>query len=103
MAATYTPEPIDTDEVELPPELTALTEQLAQHIHDLWAAERIAQGWNYGERRDDERRLHPCLVPYDELPESEKTFDRATAIGTLRAIKALGYTVNPPEGLASYD
>jgi RyR domain len=90
---SYQPRPIDTTAVALPPELLSLTERLAENAHDLWAAERIAQGWSYGPRRDDARKQHPCLIPYGELPESEKEFDRQTALGSLKAVYALGYRI----------
>jgi len=73
-----------------------LRERLAEHTHDVWAAERIAQGWTYGPARDDAAKTHPCLVPYAELPEKEKEFDRKTALGTLKAIMALDYRITPP-------
>ena len=44
-------------------------------------------------RRDDEKKTHPCLVPYEELPEIEKDYDRNTAIGTLKLIQALGFDI----------
>ena len=97
MPSTYTPKPIDTETVDLSPDLEQLTEQLAEHAHDLWAVERFKQGWTYGKNRDDEALRHPCLVPYNDLPESEKTFDRATAIGTLKAMIALGYSIQKHE------
>jgi RyR domain len=95
---TYTPRPIDTSGVDLPQELTSLAEHLAENAHEMWAAERIAQGWTFGPARDDAARHHPCLIPYPALPENEKTFDRITAMGTLRAILKLGYRVLPPGG-----
>lgn len=93
----YQPAPIDTSAISLPPELHALTERLAENAHDLWAAQRLAQGWSHGPRRDDAKKLHPCLVPYDQLPDSEKEFDRVTALGTLKAILQLGYKIVPPQ------
>jgi hypothetical protein len=90
---TYTPEPIDTSHVELSPDILRLTEQLSRNAHEVWARERIAQGWRYGKERSDARKEHPSLVPYDQLPESEKVFDRNTAMGTLKAILALGYRI----------
>jgi hypothetical protein len=92
----YTPNPIDTASVVLPPELQGLSDLLAANTHDLWAAQRLAEGWSYGERRDDQQKLHPCLVPYEQLPESEKEYDRTTALGALKAILVLGYTIVPP-------
>jgi hypothetical protein len=91
---TYQPEPIDTTGVELSPEITALLERLAEHNHDVWARRRIAEGWTHGSRRDDERKEHPCLVPYAELPESEREYDRQTAREVLQAVLALGYRIS---------
>jgi ryanodine receptor 2 len=90
---TYIPKPVETDDVELSPELLLLTEQIAANVHDVWAAGRIAGGWRYGETRDDIRKLHPCLVAYDELPENEKEYDRKTAMETLKVIKKLGFEI----------
>jgi hypothetical protein len=71
----------------------ALTERLAEHSHDTWAQQRISEGWTYGPRRDDAAKQHPDLIPYAELPESEKEYDRQAALGTIRAIIALGYRI----------
>ncbi len=89
----YIPHPIDTSGVELSEELLCLTEKIAENVHEVWAAGRLAEGWTYGETRDDEARKTPCLVPYDALPESEKEFDRSTAMNTLRLALALGYRI----------
>ena len=90
---TYDPKPIDTSDVELSSELLALTERLAENTHDVWAQGRIAQGWQYGETRDDAKKLHPCLIPYGDLPESEKEYDRNTALETIKLIYKLGYFI----------
>jgi ryanodine receptor 2 len=91
--ATYQPRPVDNSAILLSNDLLELTEQLAENAHDHWAKRRIAEGWTFGATRNDEARQHPCLVPYDELPDSEKQYDRDTAIETLRAIIALGYRI----------
>jgi len=92
---SYQPRPIDTDDIDLPQELIPLTEKLAENTLALWAAQRIKDGWTIGEKRDHAAKKHPCLIPYAELPKSEKEYDRQTAVGTLRAILSLGYrTVN---------
>jgi ryanodine receptor 2 len=96
---TYTPYPIDVSDIEISSELIELTERIAANVHDVWAAARIADGWSYGPARDDARRLHPCLVPYDDLPESEKEYDRNTAMGTLRVISKLGYEIRKIDGI----
>jgi class 3 adenylate cyclase len=96
----YRPDPIETSGIELDPHLLDLTERLAEHAHDLWARLRLAQGWEYGPTRDDAAKRHPCLVPYQDLPESEKEHDRATALGTLRAVLKLGFQLVPPPDVA---
>jgi hypothetical protein len=94
---TYTPTPLRTQHVDLPGALDPLVEQLAEHVHDTWAKRRIDEGWTHGPKRDDAAQTHPCLVPYAELPEIEKDYDRRTALETLKAVVALGYEIVPPE------
>ena len=89
----YTPKPINTDGVVLPDHLLELTEQIAENVHENWAQGRIREGWSYGEERDDVAKTTPCLVPYDQLPEIEKEYDRATALQTLKLIVTLGYRI----------
>ena len=92
----YTPKPIDTSAVSLPVELEPLVEQMAKNVHEVWAQKRIEEGWKYGEKRDYELRLHPCLVSYEQLPEIEKEYDRSTALETLKLIIKLGFTIEKP-------
>ena len=89
----YQPNPKHLDDVPLPQELVALTEQSAENVHEVWAASRVAQGWTSGPLRDDEKKQTPCLVPYADLPEEEKAYDRNTAMQTLKLIVALGYDI----------
>jgi RyR domain len=91
--AHYSPRPINTDHIELSEDLKELTEDLAENAHDHWALQRITEGWQLGATRNDEARTHPNLVPYRELPESEKEYDRKTAMETLKAILKLGYRI----------
>lgn len=97
MPIDYTPAPIDTSRVTLGAELTRLTELLSRNAHDVWARQRMADGWRWGPARDDARKEHPSLVAYDALSESEKELDRQTAMQTLRAILALGFRIVPPD------
>ena len=90
----YTPKPISTESVEIPESLCPLLEQLAENVHDLWARQRIADGWTHGPARDDAQKQHPCLVPYADLPESEKVYDREIVAGTMKAMLALGYRIS---------
>ena len=89
----YIPKPVDTGMIKLPDELMELTEKIAENVHENWAKGRIEDGWVYGEERNDAIKTTPCLVPYDELDESEKAYDRNTAMETLRLIVALGYRI----------
>ncbi len=92
----YRPRPIDTSKVSLPKTLEGLRERLARDTHEVWARQRLAEGWRWGPRRDDRRKRHPCLVPYEALPESERAYDRAVSSATLKAVTALGYRIEPP-------
>lgn len=89
----YKPEPIDTSDVILPEDLAALTETMAENVHNVWAAGRIAEGWSYGDVKDVENKKTPLLIPYAELPESEKDYDRNTATETLKMIMKAGYKI----------
>ncbi|KAM9452628.1 LOW QUALITY PROTEIN: ryanodine receptor 1-like [Salvelinus alpinus] len=61
---SFTPNPVDTAQIVLPPHLEKIREKLAENIHSLWAIMRIEQGWTYGIFRDDNKKLHPCLVDF---------------------------------------
>ncbi len=85
--------PIDTSEITLLKELIPLLESLSKHVHDTWMASRIADGWVWGEERNDELKTHPCIVPYEELSEEEKDYDRRTSQETLKFIIEQGYEI----------
>lgn len=55
--------------------------------HNLWMESKIADGWSYGEVKDRDRKLHPCLVPYSELPEKQRMKDilfGSTVVGIMQ-------------------
>ena len=93
MKPTYVPKPAQTDDIVLSEELNSLVEAMAKNVHDVWAESRISQGWTWGPDRNDTLKHHPCLVPYEELPEVEKAYDRDTAVGTLKLICKLGFKI----------
>lgn len=95
--SNYLPEPVVTSDVTIPEELNSLMEQIARNVHEVWAAGRIDEGWTYGPELNGELKKHPCLVDYDELPESEKDYDRRTAMGTLCLILKLGWKLEKPD------
>ena len=90
----YRPEPVDTSDVTVPEELMELVEEMSRNVHEVWAKSRMDQGWTWGEQRDDERKTHPDLVPYDELTEEEKDYDRDTSMQTIKLILKLGFKIS---------
>ena len=90
----YIPQLEDTSDIELPDELGQLVEKMSRNVHEVWAQTRISQGWQYGETRNDVLKTHPCLGPYEELPEEEKIYDRNTCTETLKLIIKLGYKIS---------
>ena len=89
----YNPKPVNTSDVKLSEDLLALTELIAENVHDTWSLSRMNEGWVYGEVKDSIKKTTPCLVPYNELPEEEKEYDRKTALETLKLIVKLGYNI----------
>ena len=89
----YIPTPVNTEGISLPEELKALKEKMAENVHEIWAQTRIQQGWTYGPERNDNIKQHPCLVPYNLLPDEEKEYDRKTSVETLKLILKLGYSI----------
>lgn len=90
----YDPKPLDLSDVLLDDDLLDLTETIAENTHEIWASERKKEGWSYGAERNDALKQNPDMVPYSDLPESEKDYDRKTAFDTLRLAKKLGFTVS---------
>ena len=94
MNKKYIPNPEETSEVKLSEELLPLIEKMAKNVHEVWAKNRVDEGWTYGPERDDAHKKHPCLVPYEDLPENEKDYDRATSQETLKLILKLGFDIS---------
>ncbi len=93
MMNSYIPKPIDTSDVTLTDDIMKLSELISKNTHEVWSANRIRDGWTYGEARNDAAKTHPCLIPYEDLPESEKEYDRNTSLETLKLIVKLGYRI----------
>lgn len=94
MNGIYIPKPADLNDVKLPDELNELVEHVAKNVHEVWAQNRMREGWSLGPCRNDELKTHPCLVPYEELSEVEKDYDRNTAMETLKLIVSLGFKIS---------
>lgn len=91
---TYRPELTDLTTITIPDDLQALTELLAEHAHNVWATERQSEGWTYGRERNDRRLETPDMVPYSQLPETEKQYDRIMASNTIKLLLANGYKIS---------
>lgn len=90
----YIPTPLDTSEIDLPKNLITLAEDLAKNVHEVWAAGRVGDGWCWGKERNDKLKTHPSIIPYEELSEEEKNYDRRTSQETLKFIIAQGFEIN---------
>nr|XP_021335867.1 ryanodine receptor 2 [Danio rerio] len=88
--AAFTPTPVDTSQIVLPPHLERIREKLAENIHELWVMNKIDLGWTYGAVRDDNKRQHPCLVEFSRLPEQERSYNLQMSQETLKTLLALG-------------
>ena len=86
---TYKPNPVDLSEIKLDAELSEDVEKISCHIHEVWAKNRIENGWEY----DNADENHPCLIKYEDLPEAEKNLDRATVTQTIKMLLHLGYEI----------
>lgn len=93
MKNKYVPNPADTTQVDLPESLLPLVEEMSKNVHEVWAATRMAQGWTYGPERNDAEKKHPCLVPYEDLSEEERDYDRNTSQQTIKLIMKLGFKI----------
>lgn len=89
----YEPMPINTNDIVLPKDLMELAEDIAKNVHEVWSAGRLKDGWTYGNERNDTDKTHPCLVPYEDLSDSEKEYDRNTSQETLKLILKLGFKI----------
>lgn len=89
----YIPTPVDTQSIQLPKDFNSLVEEMSKNVHEVWAAGRMKDGWTYGEERNDAEKKHPCLVPYEELSEEEKEYDRNTSVETIKLILKLGFKI----------
>lgn len=98
----YEPQPIDLSDVTINEDLHELQEAIAENVHEVWAMNRRNEGWTYGPRRDDKLKQTPDMVPYSELTEQEKHYDRVLAENTIKLLKKLGYEIVKTEDTELY-
>lgn len=89
----YNPEPINVDDISINDDVNELWEAIAENLHDVWAKQRMKEGWTYGPERNDSLKQHPDIIPYCSLKDSEKEYDRLMAQNTLKLVQKLGFTI----------
>ena len=95
----YIPKPIDTYDVVIPDDIKEQWEIVAKNTHEVWSKGRMDEGWTYGSELNYEKKTHPSLIPYEELSEAEKDYDRRTSMETLKVILSMGYKITKEEGV----
>ena len=93
MKTNYIPSPIDTSKIKLTDDILELAEVLAKNTHEVWSVGKMNEGWSYGPEVNELKKEHPSLIPYEELSDSQKDYDRNTSIETLKVLLALGFEI----------
>lgn len=64
----------------------SISGQTPEELHQSWCDFKVANGWVFGPVKDEQNKTHPCLVPYDQLPESDKVKDHlfSAIVNTLK-------------------
>ena len=93
---SYIPKPIDTKHVQLSDDLIQLMEVLSINTHEIWSSKRLSEGWIAGPKRDDKKKTHPGLVPFEQLEKTEQDYDREIVEAVMKASIALGTKIVPP-------
>lgn len=89
----YIPAPLPTEHIKLSAELQEAVRQLSRNTHEIWSAQRLRDGWIYGRERDDAKKYHPCLVPYEELDETERSYDQEIVEQVIKGLMILGFEI----------
>lgn len=94
----YVPSPIHTEHIALSDEMKEVIRRLSQNTHEVWSSQRQREGWRYGRERDDRQKLHPCLVAYEELDETERSYDQEIVEQVIKGLMVLGYEITRSQG-----
>jgi len=89
----YVPNPKLLPIKDLPISIIDELENMAENIHEVWATQKMEEGWTFGETLDLMAKKHPSLKPYAELDETQKNYDRNTALATLTYLIENGYQI----------
>uniref|UniRef100_A0A673CUD6 Ryanodine receptor 2b (cardiac) n=1 Tax=Sphaeramia orbicularis TaxID=375764 RepID=A0A673CUD6_9TELE len=91
----YRPAPLDLSHVLLSSALEEVVNLLAENDHNVWARERIKQGWTYGAQQDVKAKRSPHLVPYSLLDERSRRAGRAGVRDAVCTLLTYGYSLEP--------
>uniref|UniRef100_A0A3Q2TD46 Ryanodine receptor 3 n=1 Tax=Fundulus heteroclitus TaxID=8078 RepID=A0A3Q2TD46_FUNHE len=97
MSNGYKPAPLELSDVKLTAGQEVLVDKLAENAHNVWAKDRIKQGWTYGIQQDLKSRRNPRLVPYALLDERTKKSNRDSLREAIRTMVGYGYDIDPPD------
>ncbi|KAM9788020.1 ryanodine receptor 3-like isoform 7-T7 [Syngnathus typhle] len=97
MSSGYKPSPLDLSDMKLTPGQELLVDKLAENAHNVWAKDRIKQGWTYGIQQDLKSKRNPRLVPYALLDERTKKSNRDSLREAIRTLIGYGYNVEPSD------
>ncbi|XP_058255377.1 ryanodine receptor 3 isoform X2 [Hemibagrus wyckioides] len=97
MSNGYKPMPLELSEVKLSPAQELLVDKLAENAHNVWAKDRVKQGWTYGIQQDLKSKRNPRLVPYALLDERTKKSNRDSLREAIRTLIGYGYNIEPPD------
>ncbi len=92
----YQPKPERFEHIKMPEEVQNVLEAAARNIHEVWAENKLKEDWRYGEALDYEKKTHPSLIPYEQLPERQKLYDRETAMYTIKFLLNTGFQITLP-------
>uniref|UniRef100_A0A8C3Y6B8 B30.2/SPRY domain-containing protein n=1 Tax=Catharus ustulatus TaxID=91951 RepID=A0A8C3Y6B8_CATUS len=97
MSNGYKPAPLDLSHVRLTPAQLTLVDRLAENGHNVWARDRVQQGWTYSTTQDIKNKRNPRLVPYNLLDEGTKATNRESLCQAVRTLLGYGYNIEPPD------
>ncbi|XP_067335763.1 ryanodine receptor 3-like isoform X13 [Channa argus] len=97
MSNGYKPSPLDLSDIKLTPGQELLVDKLAENAHNVWAKDRIKQGWTYGIQQDLKSKRNPRLVPYALLDERTKKSNRDSLREAIRTLIGYGYNIEPSD------
>ncbi|KAG5262307.1 hypothetical protein AALO_G00273740 [Alosa alosa] len=97
LSSGYKPAPMDLSHIRLASAQEAMVDKLAENAHNVWARDRIRQGWTYGIQQDVKSKRNPRLVPYVLLDERTKKSNKDSLREAVRTLLGYGYSLEAPD------